>query len=57
MARTRKALPAKVDVAPLISAGVLAGVCPRALIEEVLAQTGKASQRERQLPAPLSCTT
>lgn len=52
MARTRKALPAKVDVAHLISAGVLAGVCPRALIEEVLADTGKASQRERLLPAP-----
>ncbi len=52
MARTRKALPAKVDVAHLISAGVLASVCPRALIEEVLADTGKASQRDRLLPAP-----
>jgi Insertion element 4 transposase N-terminal/Transposase DDE domain len=52
MARTRKALPAKVDVAHLISAGVLASVCPRALIEEVLADAGKASQRERLLPAP-----
>jgi len=52
MARTRKALPAKVDVAHLISAGVLAAVCPRPLIEEVLAETGRASQRERQLPAP-----
>lgn len=52
MARTRKALPARVDVAYLISAGVLASICPRALIEEVLAQTGKASQRERLLPAP-----
>ncbi|SCC93911.1 transposase [Thiomonas sp. X19] len=52
MARTRKALAAQVDVAHLISAGVLAGVCPRALIEEVLADTGKASQRERRLPAP-----
>jgi hypothetical protein len=52
MARTRKALPAKVEVAHLISAGVLASVCPRALIEEVLAHTGKASQRERLLPAP-----
>jgi hypothetical protein len=31
---------------------VLASVCPRALIEEVLADTGKASQRERLLPAP-----
>jgi len=52
MARTRKTLPATVDVAHLISAGVLASVCPRALIEEVLADTGRASQRERLLPAP-----
>lgn len=52
MARTRKALPARVDVAHLISAGVLASVCPRSLIEQVLAETGKASQRERLLPAP-----
>lgn len=52
MARARKALPARVDVAHLISAGMLAGVCPRALIEEVLNETGKASQRERLLPAP-----
>lgn len=52
MARTRKALPAKVDVAHLISVGVLASVCPRPLIEEVLAETGKGSQRERLLPAP-----
>lgn len=52
MARTRKALPAKVDVAHLISAGVLASVCLRVLIEAVLADTGKASQRERLLPAP-----
>ena len=52
MARTRKTLPSRVDVAHLISAGVLASVCPRTLIEEVLAETGKASQRERLLPAP-----
>ena len=52
MARTRKALPAKVDVAHLISAGVLAGVCPRPLIEEVLEETGRGSQRNRALPAP-----
>lgn len=52
MARARKTLPAKVDVAHLISAGVLASVCPRGLIEEVLAGTGKGSQRERLLPAP-----
>ena len=52
MARTRKSLPEKVDVAHLISTGVLASVCPRELIEEVLSQTGKGSQRERLLPAP-----
>ena len=52
MARTRKALPETIDVAHLISAGVLASICPRGLIEEVLAQTGKGSQRERLLPAP-----
>lgn len=52
MARTRKALPQKLDVAHLISAGVLASVCPRALIDEVLAETGKSSQRDRLLPAP-----
>ncbi|MGH8112716.1 MAG: IS4 family transposase, partial [Rhodanobacteraceae bacterium] len=52
MARTRKALPAKVDVAHLISAGVLAAVCPRRLIDEVLQQTGRVSQRHRLLPAP-----
>jgi hypothetical protein len=52
MARTRKSLPEQVDVAHLISTGVLASVCPRSLIDEVLANTGKASQRERLLPAP-----
>jgi Insertion element 4 transposase N-terminal/Transposase DDE domain len=52
MARTRKALPEKVDVAHLISTGVLASVCPRPMIDEVLEQTGRASQRNRLLPAP-----
>lgn len=52
MARTRKALPERIDVAHLISTGVLAAVCPRPLIEEVLAETGRASQRQRLLPAP-----
>jgi hypothetical protein len=52
MARTSKVLAGRIDVAQLISAGVLAAVCPRPLIEEVLAETGKASQRERLLPAP-----
>ena len=52
MARTRKALPEQVDIAHLISAGVLASVCPRPLIDEVLLETGRASQRNRLLPAP-----
>ncbi len=52
MARTSKVLPEAVDVAHLVSAGVLASVCPRELIDEVLTLTGKASQRERLLPAP-----
>ena len=52
MARTRKALPARVDVAHLISTGVLASVCPRPLIDEVLQETGRGSQRNRLLPAP-----
>lgn len=51
MARVRKSLPAKLDLAYLISAGVLAGACPRDLIDEVLAETGRASQRQRLLPA------
>ena len=52
MARTRKSLPEQVDVAHLISTGVLASVCPRPVIDEVLLQTGRASQRNRLLPAP-----
>lgn len=52
MARTRKTLPQKLDLAYLISTGVLASVVPRTLIDEVLAQTGRGSLRNRLLPAP-----
>lgn len=52
MARTRKSLPERIDIAHLISAGVLASLCPRPLIDEVLAQTGRGSRRNRLLPAP-----
>jgi hypothetical protein len=52
MARTRKTLPATLDIAHLISTGVLASVCPRSLIDEVLEETGRGSQRNRLLPAP-----
>lgn len=53
MARVRKSLPSRIDAAQLISAGVLASVCPRPLIEEILESTGRSSQRNRSLPAPL----
>lgn len=52
MARTRNTLGRKIDIAHLISAGVLIKACPRQLIDEVLEQTGRASQRRRLLPAP-----
>jgi hypothetical protein len=51
MARTRKSLPEQLDVTHLISAAVLASVCPRQLIEQILEQTGRSSQRQRLLPA------
>lgn len=53
MARVRKSLPSRIDVAHLIGAGVLASVCPRPLIEEILESTGRSSLRNRSLPAPL----
>ena len=40
------------DVAHLIPTDILASVCPCAFIDEVLANTGKYSQRDRLLPAP-----
>lgn len=52
MARSGKTLPKKLDLAHLISTGVLANVVPRPLIDEVLTQTGRGSQRNRLLPAP-----
>lgn len=57
MARKRKAFPGRVDVAHLISAGVLAAVCPRPLIEEVLAEMGKASQPSGYCRHRQWCTT
>jgi len=51
MTRVRKELPQRLDVAHLISTGVLASVCPRELVEEVLLETGRASQRARVRPA------
>lgn len=57
MARTRKALPTKVDVAHLISTGVLASVCPRSLIDEVLKERGEAASAVGCYQRRRSCTT
>lgn len=51
MARTRSELPAGPRITDYISLGVVASAFPRATIDEVLAETNKASERERDLPA------
>jgi len=51
MSRTASELSAGPRIADYISLGVVASAIPRAAVDEVLAETGKASQRERELPA------
>lgn len=51
MARTVAGLPAGYRVTDLISLGTLASRLPREHVDRVLAETGRASQRQRQLPA------
>ena len=51
MARTLAGLPAGPRLTDHISLGVLARAVPRTTVDEVLRETGKASQRERELPA------
>ena len=51
MARTAAGLPAGSRVTDFISIGVLASRFPRDVVDRVLAETGRKSQRERQLPA------
>jgi hypothetical protein len=51
MSRTPSELPAGPRITDYISIGVVASAFPRATIDEVLAETGKTSQRERELPA------
>ena len=51
MARTVAGLPAGSRVTDFISVGVLAARYPRDLVDRVLAETGRGSQRQRQLPA------
>lgn len=51
MARTLAGLPAGTRLTDYVSLGVLTANFPVELVHEVLAQTGRASERERVLPA------
>jgi hypothetical protein len=51
MARTVAALPAGTRVTDYVSLGVLVKMVPRSRIDAVLAATGRASRRQRELPA------
>src|SRR6516165_5361881 len=51
MARTKAALPAGSRITDYISLGVIAKFVPLAKVREILAQTKRASVRERDLPA------
>lgn len=51
MARTVAGLPEGTRVTDFISLGVLSARIPLKKVQEVLAQTGRASQRQRNLPA------
>ncbi len=51
MAGVPAGLPAGVRVSDHISLGVIAKTFPRDRVQQVLAETGKTSERERDLPA------
>src|SRR5829696_5837790 len=51
MARTPAGLPTGIRLTDHISLGVIARVFPPDRVREVLAETGRASERERDLPA------
>ena len=51
MARAAAGLPAGVRVSDHISLGVIARTFPRDQVRQVLAETGRASERGRDLPA------
>lgn len=53
MAGVPAGLPAGVRLSDRISLGVIARAVPPARVRQVLAETGKASERERDLPAPV----
>ena len=51
MAGARAGLPAGVRLSDHISLGVIARAVPPERVRQVLAETGRASERERDLPA------
>src|SRR5256884_8068560 len=53
MARTLASLPTGSRVTDYISLGVVSRAIPREKIDSILASTGKASVRQRELPAHL----
>jgi hypothetical protein len=53
MAGSPAGLPAGVRLSDQISLGVIARAIPPARVQQVLAETGRASERERDLPAPV----
>jgi hypothetical protein len=56
MARTVAGLPEGTRITDYISLGVIAKTFPMAKVRTVLAATGKASVRERDLPAHVMCS-
>ena len=53
MARKIAALPAGSRITDYISLGVVAKTFPASKVHQILTATGKASIRERDLPAPV----
>jgi hypothetical protein len=53
MARTLASLPTESRVTDYISLGVVSRAIPRKKIDSILAETNKASIRQRELPAHL----
>ena len=51
MARIPAGLPAGIRISDHISLGVIARAFPPERVQQILAETGKASERERDLPA------
>lgn len=53
MVRKVTRLPTGARISDQVSLGVLTATVPAALVDAVLAETGRQTQRQRQLPARL----